>query len=68
MHIFSEHHLMREYNRAGGKIVLLVMDGLGGLPLQPDGKTELETAHTPNLDKLALEGTCGLSTPIRPGI
>lgn len=68
MHIFSEHNLMREYNRAGGKIVLLVMDGLGGLPLQPDGKTELETAHTPNLDKLALEGTCGLSTPIRPGI
>lgn len=68
MHIFTEHALMREYNRPGGKIVLLVMDGLGGLPLEPYGKTELETANTPNLDRLAREGTCGLSTPIRPGI
>ena len=68
MHIFTEHNLMREYNKAGGKIVLLVMDGLGGLPLTPDGKTELETAHTPNLDRLAAEGTVGLSTPIRPGV
>lgn len=49
------------------KMVLLVMDGLGGLP-GPDGLTELEAAHTPNLDKLAAEGICGLSTPVRPGI
>lgn len=68
MHIFTEHDLMREYNHAGGKIVLLVMDGLGGLPLAPDGKTELETAHTPNLDRMAAEGSTGLSIPIRPGI
>src|SRR5579872_5188210 len=52
----------------GSKIVLLVADGLGGLPLEPAGKTELETANTPNLDALAREGTCGLSLPVLPGI
>ncbi len=50
------------------KIVLLVADGLGGLPLQPGGKTELESARTPNLDALATKGTLGLSTPVLPGI
>ena len=50
------------------KIVLLVMDGLGGLPMAPGGPTELEAAFTPNLDRLASEGACGLSTPIGPGI
>ncbi|MCL0098342.1 2,3-bisphosphoglycerate-independent phosphoglycerate mutase [Dehalococcoidia bacterium] len=52
--------------RTPTKIVLLVLDGLGGLPLQD--KTELETARTPNLDRLAAEGICGLSDPISPGI
>src|SRR5512139_833115 len=52
----------------GSKIVLLVMDGLGGLPLEPGGKTELETAKTPNLDALAGMGTVGLSQPIAPGV
>jgi len=50
------------------KIVLLVMDGLGGLPMRPNGLTELETAYTPNLDRLAREGGNGRSLPIRPGV
>ncbi|HUT96582.1 MAG TPA: 2,3-bisphosphoglycerate-independent phosphoglycerate mutase [Dehalococcoidales bacterium] len=50
------------------KIVLLVIDGLGGLPHPKTGKTELETAQTPNLDKLAAAGICGLTDPISPGI
>jgi 2,3-bisphosphoglycerate-independent phosphoglycerate mutase len=57
---------LREPNRT--KIVLLVADGLGGLPLEPGGQTELETARTPNLDALAGEGVCGLSVPVLPGI
>ena len=36
---------------AKSKILLLVMDGLGGLPMEAGGKTELETAQTPNMDK-----------------
>ncbi len=50
------------------KIVMLVMDGLGGLPLEPGGKTELETAQTPNLDALAALSALGLSEPVGPGI
>ena len=50
------------------KIVLLVMDGLGGLPQESGGLTELETAHTPNFDRLATEGICGLHQPVAPGI
>lgn len=50
------------------KILLLVMDGLGGIPLRPGGLTELETARTPNLDHLATDGICGLHDPIGPGI
>src|SRR5437660_2462700 len=57
---------LRETNET--KSVLLVADGLGGLPLEPGGKTELETARTPNLDTLAREGVCGLSVPVLPGI
>ena len=50
------------------KIVLLVIDGLGGLPHPKTGKTELETASTPNLDKLAASSICGLIDPVSPGI
>lgn len=50
------------------KIVMLVMDGLGGLPLDLGGKTELETANTPNMDRLAAEGMLGEHLPIGYGI
>ncbi|MFC1983947.1 2,3-bisphosphoglycerate-independent phosphoglycerate mutase [Chloroflexota bacterium] len=50
------------------KIVLLVIDGLGGLPNPDTGKTELETANTPNLDELATKGICGLIDPVSSGI
>ena len=50
------------------KLVLLVLDGLGGLPREPGGPTELEAASTPNLDRLAAEGQAGLSQPIGLGI
>ncbi len=53
---------------ADTKIVLLVADGIGGLPIEEGGPTELEAANTPNLDRLARKGVCGNSIPIRPGI
>src|SRR6476469_11037521 len=63
------HDLLAELREdAATKIVLVVADGLGGLPVEPGGKTELETARTPNLDACAREGVCGLSLPVLPGI
>jgi 2,3-bisphosphoglycerate-independent phosphoglycerate mutase len=50
------------------KIVLLIMDGLGGLPRDARGQTELGVAKTPNLDSLAGESSCGLMDPIAMGI
>lgn len=50
------------------KIVFLIMDGLGGLSQSSVGQTELETAKKPNLDRLAVSGTCGLLDPIGYGI
>ena len=65
----DHHDLIRRLAvKNDSKIILLVADGLGGLPLTPGGKTELETARTPNLDALATKGTLGLSTPVLPGI
>jgi 2,3-bisphosphoglycerate-independent phosphoglycerate mutase len=52
----------------GGKILMLVLDGVGGLPIQSGGPTELEAASTPNMDRLAREGSTGLSIPIARGI
>lgn len=63
------HTLTRDLKaKNNSKIVMLVGDGLGGLPMTPGGKTELETANTPNLDALATKGVQGLSIPVKPGI
>jgi 2,3-bisphosphoglycerate-independent phosphoglycerate mutase len=59
--------LVKELSQATDtKIVLLVMDGVGGLPV--NGRSELETARKPNLDELAKRGVCGLSDPVFMGI
>lgn len=48
------------------KLVMVVIDGVGGVPVR--GKTELEAAKTPNLDRLAMRSTCGLIDPVSYGI
>ena len=50
------------------KIVMIVVDGLGGLPDHGSGKSELETASLPNLDQLARRSACGMTIPVMPGI
>ncbi len=56
------------YTNTPSKMVLLVADGLGGLAHPETGKSELETARTPNLDALAQKSACGLTTPVLPGV
>ncbi len=60
--------LKKLLKKSDSKMILLIMDGLGGLPEKPGGLTELESAKTPNLDRLAAEGICGLHVPIGAGI
>ena len=48
------------------KLVLLVMDGIGDLPI--DGKTPLMAANTPNLDALAKESELGQTIPVVYGV
>ncbi len=63
------HDLTRAlHEKNDSKIVMLVADGLGGLPMERGGLTELETASTPNLDALAAVGVQGASIPVLPGI
>ena len=61
--------LLRQLQRPSSeKIILLVLDGLGGLPMEAGGDTALEAAATPNFDRLAQEGATGQTIPILPGI
>ncbi len=61
-------HLKKLSHTSPSKIVLLIIDGVGGLPHSKTGKTELESAEKPNLDQIAKESVCGLIDPVSPGI
>jgi 2,3-bisphosphoglycerate-independent phosphoglycerate mutase len=63
----NTEELMKSISTTGrAKMLMLIIDGLGGLPL--NGKTELEQSHIPNIDKLASKSICGLVDAISPGI
>ena len=65
----SEFEFIQRLSEANDtKIVLLILDGLGGLPRTPDGLTELETAKRPNMNALARSSSLGLTIPVAPGI
>lgn len=60
---------IRELTReTGDRVLLLVLDGLGGLPREAGGETALEAARTPHMDELLRDGGAGLQDPVAPGI
>lgn len=65
--MITENILKELSVKTDSRIVLLVMDGLGDLP-DKNGKTVLEQAKIPNLDRLAARSICGLTDPISRGI
>lgn len=50
------------------KIVFFILDGVGGLQIEGGTATELQTAKTPNLDRLAKRSSCGHLVPVTPGV
>jgi 2,3-bisphosphoglycerate-independent phosphoglycerate mutase len=60
--------LSRLAKQSGGKIVLLVVDGVGDLRTQHQARTPLEVAHTPELDALAERSSLGRIVPVALGI
>ena len=59
---------MKKTPRKGTKFILLVGDGMGDYPIEElGGKTPLEAAHTPNMDRIADCGT-GLVETIPAGM
>ena len=50
------------------KIVLCVVDGLGGLPDPKTKRSELEQANTPHLDRLADDAVTGMTLPVAYGV
>lgn len=58
-------HIEKLKDDTSSRILLLILDGLGGLPI--GGQTALEAAWTPNLDHISKRSALGLSDPIAPG-
>lgn len=55
--------------RPARKGLLVILDGLGDRPIASlGGRTPLEAARTPNLDRLAAAGLTGLVDPLTPGV
>ena len=51
------------------KAILIIADGMADRPIEElGGKTPLEVASKPNLDRIAENGVCGIMDPIAPGI
>jgi 2,3-bisphosphoglycerate-independent phosphoglycerate mutase len=51
------------------KGIMIILDGLGDRPVEAlDGRTPLEAAVTPHLDRMAASGLCGMMHPIAPGV
>lgn len=64
----TETVLKKLVQPADTKLVLLVLDGVAGLPYPGEAGTALQVARTPNLDRLAGRSSCGLLDPVAPGI
>ena len=51
------------------KGIIFVIDGMGDRPMKElGGKTPLESARTPSMDKMVTEGITGIMDTIRPGV
>ncbi len=66
--MIDQEAIRDSYVTTPSKLVMLVVDGLGGLPHPDTRLSELETASTPNLDRLAQRSACGLTVPVLPGV
>ncbi len=60
-------HIRELSRKTDSKILFIVLDGVGGLPQQAGGPSELAAAKTPNLDALAQKGNLGRLTLVHPG-
>lgn len=66
--MYDRQHILSELVQpANTKIVLLVMDGVGDVPSK-EGKTPLQVARKPNLDRLAKESDLGQTVPVMHGV
>ena len=55
--------------KTDSRILLAVIDGVGDVSnAELGGRTPLEAAETPNLDRIASESALGLHIPVSPGI